>query len=124
VIGLAMGVVGHFLMGAASRGWMMLAFIAPLSLGGLAGPSVQAIISREVGASEQGELQGALNSLNGVAAIAGPLIGTTLLARFGPQAAVPHVAGAAFFAGAAFNALGLGLALRLLYRHRARPAAA
>ena len=48
-----------------------------------------------------------------LAAIVGPIIGTTLLARFGPIDASPHVPGAAFFAASLFNALGLALALRL-----------
>jgi DHA1 family tetracycline resistance protein-like MFS transporter len=113
VFGLAMGVVGQGALGLADRGWVMLAVIPLLALGGLAGPAVQAIISREVATNEQGEVQGALSSLNGIAAIAGPIIGTTLLARFGPADASPHVAGAAFFAAALFNALGLVLALRL-----------
>jgi DHA1 family tetracycline resistance protein-like MFS transporter len=101
---------------------MVMAFIGLLALAGLAGPAIQAVISREVAASEQGELQGALNSLSGIAAIVGPLIGTNLLARFGPLDAHPHVAGAPFFASAAFNAVGLALAVRLFFV--ARPATA
>ena len=38
-----------------------------------------------------GEVQGALNSLNGLAAIVGPLIGTTLLATFGSSKTVHEV---------------------------------
>jgi DHA1 family tetracycline resistance protein-like MFS transporter len=113
VFGLVMGVVGQAALGLADRGWLMLLAIPLLSLGGLAGPAVQAIISGEVGPNEQGEVQGALSSLNGIAAIVGPIIGTTLLARFGPIDASPHVPGAAFFAASLFNALGLALALRL-----------
>jgi MFS transporter, DHA1 family, tetracycline resistance protein len=113
VIGLVMGVAGQAALGFADRGWLILASIPILSLGGLAGPAVQAIISREAGANEQGEVQGALSSLNGIAAIIGPLIGTTLLARFGPADASPHIPGAAFFAASLFNLVGLVLALRL-----------
>ncbi len=123
VVGLMMAVTGHTLLGLADRGWMMLAFIPPLALGGLAGPAVQAIISREVGPNEQGELQGSLNSLGGIAAIVGPIIGTTLLARFGPETASPHVPGAAFFAAAGFNLVGLLLALRLFSRAPRKPLA-
>jgi hypothetical protein len=53
----------------------------------------------------------------------GPIIGTTLLARFGAETASPHVPGAAFFAAAAFNALGFLLALRLFYRAPRKPLA-
>ena len=116
ILGMSMGVLGHVAFGLANQGWLMYAFIFPFALGGLAGPATQSIISREVGPSEQGELQGSINSLQGLAAIAGPLVGTMLLARFGPETAHPHVPGAAFFAAAAFNALGLVLALRLFAR--------
>jgi DHA1 family tetracycline resistance protein-like MFS transporter len=118
VAGLLLGVMGHIMMGLAQRGWMILVFSVPLALGGLAGPAVQAIISREVGPRDQGELQGSLNSLAGVAAIVGPLIGTGLLARFGPPGATPRIPGAPFFASAAFIAIGLLLALRLFARSR------
>ena len=120
VVGLLMAITGHLLLGLASRGWMMLAFIPPLALGGLAGPAVQAIISREVGPQEQGELQGSLNSLGGIAAIVAPIIGTNLLARFGAPDSSPHIPGAAFFAASAFNVLGLLLAVRLFARSPAR----
>jgi DHA1 family tetracycline resistance protein-like MFS transporter len=119
VIGLAIGAFGHLAFGIADRGWMMYAIVVPFCLGGLAGPATQAIISRAVGPSEQGELQGSLNSLSGIAAILGPLIGTGLLARFGPETASPHIPGAPFFAAAAFNALGLALAVRILARSEA-----
>jgi DHA1 family tetracycline resistance protein-like MFS transporter len=126
LFGMLMGVVGQALMGLATKGWMMLAAIAPLALGGLASPAIQAIISREVGPKEQGELQGGLNSLNGVAAIVGPLVGTTLLATFAPETAPVRIPGAAFFAASAFNLVGLLLALRVLARRpaHASPAAA
>ena len=121
VFGLVMAVVGQTALGLADRGWLMLASIFLLALGGLAGPSVQAIITREVGPKEQGELQGGLNSLGGVAAILGPLIGTSLIARFSTAGSSPYVPGAAFFAAAGVNAIGLLLGLRMLARNPARP---
>lgn len=123
VLGLVMTIAGHTLLGLADRGWMMISFIFVLALGGLSGPAVQAIISREVDASEQGELQGALNSLSGITAIVGPLIGTNLLAMFEPETASFRIPGAPFFASALLGLLGLGLALRL-FRTRPVPAVA
>jgi DHA1 family tetracycline resistance protein-like MFS transporter len=114
VLGLAFGATGYALIGLASRGWMLYAFIPMLALGGIAGPAVQAIITREVGPREQGELQGALNSLQGLTAIVGPLIGTSLLAQFGTEASIVHLPGAPFFAACFFSASGLMLALRTL----------
>jgi DHA1 family tetracycline resistance protein-like MFS transporter len=118
VVGLVMSIAGHTLLGLADRGWMMMAFIFVLALGGLSGPAVQAIISREVAATEQGELQGALNSLSGITAIVGPLIGTNLLATFEAEHATVRIPGAPFFASALFNVVGLGLALRLFRTQR------
>lgn len=115
-LGLGASILGYLAFGFADRGWMMYVTIVPFALGGLAGPATQAIITRAVGASEQGELQGSLNSLSGVAAIMGPLLGTALLARFAPETAVPHVPGAPFLAAAVCNAIGLLAALHLFAR--------
>ena len=124
LIGLAMSISGHVAIGLADRGWLLIVFIfVPLSLGGLAGPAVQAIISRAVGPSEQGEMQGALNSLSGIAAIVGPLISTSLFHRFSAEEASPYIPGAAFFVAAAFNLVGLLLVVRLFLKSPAKPAA-
>lgn len=123
--GLALGAAGFAAFGLASRSWMIYAIILPFAMGGLAGPATQALISREVGPSEQGELQGSLVSLSSLTAIAGPLLGTALLSRFGPADADPHVPGAPFFAAALLNLVGMVLALRLFARiPKAAPAAA
>jgi DHA1 family tetracycline resistance protein-like MFS transporter len=116
LLGIALSALGFLGFGLAPRGWMIYVIVFPFALGGIAGPATQALITREVGASEQGELQGSLNSLSGLSAIVGPLVGTTLLARFGPDDARPHVPGATFFAAAALNVLGFVLAMRLFAR--------
>ncbi len=123
LLGLAFGATGYALIGLASRGWMLYAFIPMLALGGIAGPAVQAIITREVGPKEQGELQGALNSLQGLTAIVGPIIGTSLLAQFGTATSVVHLPGAPFFAACFFSASGLMLAVRTLAGTRGSAAA-
>jgi DHA1 family tetracycline resistance protein-like MFS transporter len=120
VVGVVMGVIGQAAMALANRGWLLLASIPLLSLASLSGPAVQAIISREVAPNEQGETQGALSSLNGIAAIAGPILGTTLLGRFGRPDSVPYIPGAAFFAGSLFNLAGLILTLRLFRTRHGR----
>jgi DHA1 family tetracycline resistance protein-like MFS transporter len=116
VSGLVASTLGFVAFGFADRGWLMYLFVLPFALGGIAGPATQAIISRQVAPSEQGEIQGSLSSLSGIAAIAGPLVGTGLLARFGNPASRPYVPGAPFFASAALSVLGLVFALRLFVR--------
>ncbi len=54
-------------------------------LWGLATASAQQIMTRHVAPSEQGELQGAIGSIRGIATLAGPAIFTlTLAAAIGP----------------------------------------
>ncbi len=48
----------------------------------VAGPSLQALVSRNVSATEQGAVQGALTSINGIASILGPLLFTALFTYF------------------------------------------
>ncbi|PZR40750.1 MAG: tetracycline resistance MFS efflux pump [Azospira oryzae] len=73
-VGLGMSALGFFLFAFASQSWMMYAFTAVYSLGGIAGPALQGVISNTVAANEQGELQGGLTSLVSLAAIVGPLV--------------------------------------------------
>lgn len=121
LVGIAFTILGYLAFGAATRGWMIYAIVFPFALGGLAGPAVQALMTREVGAMEQGELQGSLNSVQGLSAVVGPLIGTSLLARFAPDNAHPHIPGAPFYAAAALNVIGWVLAARVFARIPAPP---
>jgi len=64
------------------KGWMMFVFLIPYSLGGICGPALQSIISKNVPSNEQGELQGALASLVSTTSIIGPPIMTNLFYYF------------------------------------------
>jgi DHA1 family tetracycline resistance protein-like MFS transporter len=113
LVGLSFSIAGFIAFGLADRGWLMYAILVPSALGGIAGPATQALLSRQVAPSEQGELQGSLGSLSSLTAIAGPVLGTLLFARFAPETATPHIPGAPFFAAAILNGIGLLLAARL-----------
>ena len=118
-IGLGLYAIGFVLFAFATKGWMMYAFMIPFSLGGLAGPALQGIISNQVPANEQGELQGALTSLVSITSIIGPLLMTYLFAHFtAPQASV-HFAGAPFLMGAVLSLISMLLAMRSLIKHQA-----
>jgi DHA1 family tetracycline resistance protein-like MFS transporter len=116
IVGITVSSLGFLGFALADRGWLMYLFIVPFVVGGLAGPATQAIVSSNVAPSEQGEIQGAISSLQGVAAVVGPFIGTGLLAAFGTRASQPYVPGAPFFASAALSIVGLAFALRLFAR--------
>jgi len=57
-VGLLLYSVGLILFAMATQGWMMFAFMVPYALGGIAGPALQGIMTNQVPANEQGELQG------------------------------------------------------------------
>jgi DHA1 family tetracycline resistance protein-like MFS transporter len=116
VTGLILSAAAYTCLGLSVRGFAALVSLLPLTLGGLSGPAIQAVISRQVGPQEQGEIQGSLNGLSMIAAVVAPVIGTSLLARFGPPTATPHIPGAPFFACATFALIGLALAIRPLWR--------
>lgn len=117
-IGLGIYAVGFVLFAFATQGWMMYAFMIPFSLGGIAGPALQGIISNQVPANEQGELQGALTSLVSATSIIGPILMTYLFAYFTAPAAPLHFPGAPFLMGAVFSLVSMLLAIRSLLKHR------
>ncbi|PYU13265.1 MAG: tetracycline resistance MFS efflux pump [Acidobacteria bacterium] len=70
--GLLFGAVGFALFGWAPKGWIFMAAIPINCLWSLAGPPSQSLMTQRVSPSEQGELQGALGSLRGIAMVIGP----------------------------------------------------
>lgn len=96
LLGLTIGILGFLGNAFASQGWMVYAALTASALQGLVFPSMNATLSRIVAANEQGELQGAVASLQSLGAIVAPPILTGALAHFtGPSARV-HFPGAAF----------------------------
>lgn len=73
VLGLFGGTVGVALMGWAPTGWAFVAAMLPNALWGLAMPTLQALMTRRVGDDEQGQLQGANNSVAAIAGVLSPL---------------------------------------------------
>lgn len=96
VIGFLLMTVGFFGYALADSNWAIYAAIAVGSLGGIANPAVQSVMSREVGPSAQGELQGAVASLNSVAAVLSPLFMTQLFSYFAVPGAPMQLPGAPF----------------------------
>jgi len=98
--GLLWGVLGFAGFALASRGWQMLAAIPFIALWGVAGPSVQSLMSQRVDATSQGKLQGAINSLRALTGMAGPLLFTQVFsAAISPTARI-HLPGAPYYLAA------------------------
>jgi len=113
-VGLSLYAVGFLLFAFASKTWMMYVFIIPYALGGIAGPSIQGIISNHVPANEQGELQGGLTSLMSATAIVGPLMMANIFAYFTSNKAPVHFPGAAMLLGAVLTVISALLAYKSL----------
>jgi len=79
-IGLLCGVAGFSVFAAAPSTPIFMMGIPLLSLWGLSSPPMQSLMSRRVGPTEQGQLQGALMSLFGVAGMIAPLLFTQVFA--------------------------------------------
>ena len=95
--GLAFYALGMLLFAFATESWMMYAFLIPYCSGGICGPALQSIITKNVPSSEQGELQGALTSLMSGTSIIGPPLMTNLFYFFTHDQAPFLFPGAPFF---------------------------
>jgi MFS transporter, DHA1 family, tetracycline resistance protein len=109
-VGLALYSIGFLLFAFASQGWMMFVFLVPYCLGGIAGPSLQGIMSGQVPANQQGELQGALTSLVSLTTIFGPVVMTWLFYSFSKPDSQIYFPGAVMLAGAVLTLLSAFLA--------------
>jgi DHA1 family tetracycline resistance protein-like MFS transporter len=123
LFGLACGVVGFVIYGAAEAGWMFLIGLPISALWGVAGPASQSLITRQVDASAQGRVQGALMSLISLAGVFAPLAFAGTFALFISDRAPAHLPGAPWLlaAGLLFGALLVGWRYA---RERPAPAAA
>ena len=90
------GAAGFFTYGVATEGWIFCLGIPIMAFWGLSGPATQALMSRRVRLSEQGQLQGAIASINGVAGLLGPTLFTEVFASFIGSGAAGHLPGAPF----------------------------
>jgi DHA1 family tetracycline resistance protein-like MFS transporter len=115
LIGLSFGVAGYIAYGLASTGVLFLCGIPLVALWGLSGPAMQALMSRQVGPSQQGQLQGALSSMRGISGMIGPLLFTQVFSRAIGEAAPLSLPGAPFLVGALLLASSLLLSTRVAH---------
>jgi len=98
--GLCYGVLGFLGFALAWRGWFLLASIPLIALWGVAGPAIQSLMSRRVGHSSQGKLQGAINSLRSITGMVAPVIFTQVFAYAISPRTTLHLPGAPYFLAA------------------------
>lgn len=96
----------------ATRGWMIYALIVAGALQGLAMPAINAMMTKEVDDDAQGELQGAISSLMGIAAIFGPWMAAQLFGAFTGDQAIIELPGAPFLAATVLSLAALWIFMR------------
>ncbi len=104
--------ISFFLFGVSSHGWMMIAILAVGSIFWAANPALQALITKEVPETEQGEFQGALMSVMSLTSILNPLIMTTLFSLTSDRASPNYLPGSPYFLGSLILVLGWFITLR------------
>jgi DHA1 family tetracycline resistance protein-like MFS transporter len=102
VFGLISAVAGYTTYAMADAGWMVYLGIAVSACQGLVFPCLQGLMSAEVAPNEQGELQGAVASIQSLSAIVGPPLMTTVFARFSVADAPVYAPGAPFVVSLVF----------------------
>ena len=119
-VGLTVGALSFLGYALADRTWLMYACLSFASFTGLAYPSMNAIMSRQIPASAQGELQGGVASLYSLTAIIGPLLMTQLFGYFTTARAPVYFPGAAFVFASLLTVVSIALFARAT--RAARPA--
>lgn len=116
LVSLIFGVIGFCIYGWAPRSWIFMLAIPVSAIWGLAGPAAQGLMTRHIGPSEQGQLQGALGSLMALSGIFGPsLFAKTFAVAIDPERAV-HIVGAPFYLAAILLLSATGLAFQVTRR--------
>jgi len=117
VVGFLLMTVGFIAYALVPQGWMIYPAIMVGSLGGIANPAMQSVMSKQAGPSSQGELQGAVASLASIAAIISPLFMTQLFSRFSMPDAPVHLPGAPYLVAGALVFCCVLIALRTVPRN-------
>jgi DHA1 family tetracycline resistance protein-like MFS transporter len=113
LLGALGGAIGFGLYGFAPTGWAYLAAAPIFALMNLMQPGLQGLMTRRVGPQEQGQLQGANQSLQGIASIIGPMVFGTLFAWAVRHDATLHMPGLPIYLAASLLVTAFVFGLRV-----------
>jgi DHA1 family tetracycline resistance protein-like MFS transporter len=106
--GLIGGALGYSMIGLSKTGLLLWLGIPFLNMMTFTWPAAQSLLSRMTSPSEQGQLQGAINSLRGTAGLLGPGFFTYIFSiSIGSGV---HIPGSPFYTAAALLLISLALA--------------
>jgi DHA1 family tetracycline resistance protein-like MFS transporter len=109
---------GYLCIALAPVGWVVVLGIVLQSVGAITSPAIQGLVSASAAADRQGETQGALSSVQGLTAIASPLVASHVFALFTEAGAPVLLPGAPFVV----SVLAYGLAIWAVWGVRTVPA--
>jgi DHA1 family tetracycline resistance protein-like MFS transporter len=118
LLGLGCGAVGFLIFGAAPTGHLFWLGIPVMALWGVAGAATQGLMTQLVSPEQQGQLQGATNSVQSVSQLLGPFLFTLTFAYFIGTGAPLILPGAPFLLASGLLILALVIATRVLTRMR------
>jgi DHA1 family tetracycline resistance protein-like MFS transporter len=118
VVGLLAIIIGFCGYAFSAQGWQLYPWLALASISGFVTPAFQTIMTSQIPANAQGELQGALSSINSLTSIIGPLVMTQLFAAYTAREASVYFPGVSFFAAAVLSGVCLLIYVAVVSRHR------
>ena len=98
--GYALSALAYLAFAFADQVWLLVVGIVLQALGSISGPAVQALLSARAGPDQQGQVQGALASIEGLTAIIAPLVAGWAFSTFAAAGAPVHLSGAPFLLAA------------------------
>ena len=117
ILGMVAIIIGFCGYAFSAQGWQMYPWLAVAALSGFVSPAFQAIMTSQVPSNAQGELQGALSSLNSITSIIGPLLMTQLFATFTRAESSIYFPGVSFFAAAVLSLVCLMIFVPVVRKH-------
>jgi DHA1 family tetracycline resistance protein-like MFS transporter len=118
ILGMVAALIAYICYAFAEYGWQLYLIIAVTGISGFVLPSLQLIMTGQVPADSQGELQGALSSLNSLASIVGPVVVMQLFFYFTNSGTVWYFPGISFLAIAILTAFALFFFVRTIKLHQ------
>ena len=97
LLGLCLATLGFSMFGLSKTGVLLWIGIPVMNGVSLVWPSAQSMMSHIASPSEQGQLQGAINSLRGISGLIGPGLFTWIFAKSISSAVLVHAPGMPFF---------------------------
>jgi DHA1 family tetracycline resistance protein-like MFS transporter len=110
LLGLLCGAAGFFIFAIAPTGPLSWLGIPVMSLWGVSGAAIQALMTKRVAPDQQGQLQGANASVQSVSQLLGPFLFTLTFAYFIGAQTPLHLPGAPFYLASALVLLALVVA--------------